>query len=57
MTREQKAAVMRKTDCDLNRAKDCVARASEILMEAGMTKDADKLMQIVYRIEALQNWY
>jgi len=57
MRREEKAEVMSYTDSDLNKAKDLMARSAEKLEEKGLHRDAVRLMNMVYNLEAFQNKY
>lgn len=57
MRREEKVEVMSYTDSDLNKAKDLMARSAEKLEEKGLHRDAVRLMNMVYNLEAFQNKY
>lgn len=57
MKREEKAQVMKETAEDLNRAKDEMYEATLKLEAAGMVRDAERLMRMIYRLEAFQNKY
>lgn len=57
MKKEYKRESMDRTTDDLNRAKNCMARAAEDLERAGLLKDAEQLMNMVYRLEQFQNKY
>lgn len=57
MKREEKARAMEWADRNLNRAKDEIYEASEILRERGMNTDAEMLMKVIYKLEAFQNKY
>ena len=57
MKKETKRRYMDQASCDINAAKDRMDRAASILAEAGMDKDAEQLMKMVYRLEAFQNKY
>lgn len=57
MRKSEKNEIMSKTDNKLNKAKDLVAEAADILEENGLVGDAERLMKIVYRLEVIQNMY
>lgn len=57
MRKSEKNEIMSKTDSKLNKAKDLVAEAADILEENGLVGDAERLMKIVYRLEVIQNMY
>ena len=57
MKKETKREVMNSTDCQLNGAKDKIYEAVQKLQENGMNIEAEQLMKIIYRIEAIQNKY
>lgn len=57
MKREEKAQVMNRTSNELNKAKDEICKASEMLRMYGMDADAEKLMILVYKLEVFQNKY
>lgn len=57
MKREEKAKAMDWTERHLNRAKDEIYEASEILRERGMNTDAEMLMKMIYKLETFQNKY
>lgn len=57
MTKAEKANTMEMTEYELNRAKSLMQEAVETLNEAGMTKDADQLLKMIYKLEAFQNKY
>ena len=57
MTRKEKAEVMYRNEDELNKAKYAMARVAEALENAGMTKDAETLMKMVYKLEAFEHKY
>ena len=57
MKKARKLEIMNKTTYDLNEAKARIDYASRLLEEFGLTKDAEDLMKIVFKIEAIQNKY
>ena len=57
MKKTRKFEIMDKTTYDLNEAKERIARSSRLLEAYELTKDAEDLMKIVYKIEAIQNKY
>ena len=57
MRKSEKNEIMSKTDSKLNKAKDLMAEAADILEENGLVGDAERLMKMVYRLEAFQNMY
>ena len=57
MRKTRKSEIMNKTTYDLNEAKERIARSSRLLEAYELTKDAEDLMKIVYKIEAIQNKY
>ena len=57
MKKEKKQEVMNSTICELNGAKDRIYEAVQKLQENGMNIEAEQLMKIIFRIEAIQNKY
>lgn len=57
MKKQDKQAVMKKVSCDINVAKDRIYSAVGVLESSGMGVDAEKLMSIIYKLEAIQNKY
>ena len=57
MKKEKKQEVMNTTTGELNGAKDRIYEAVQKLQENGMNIEAEQLMKIIYRIEAIQNKY
>lgn len=57
MTRERKAKVMDKASDAINRAKDSMYSAVQTLQDGGLYKDAETLMNMIYRLEKFQNKY
>ena len=54
MTKSEK---MKRADYDINVAKDRMYSAVQKLEEQGLTKDAEQLMRMIYKLEAFQNKY
>ena len=57
MKKEEKREIINTTICELNGAKDRIYEAVQKLQDKGMVQDAEILMKIIYKIEALQNKY
>jgi hypothetical protein len=57
MKKQDKQAVMKKASYDINVAKDRIYGAVGVLESSGMVVDAEKLMSIIYKLEAIQNKY
>ena len=54
---EKKAEIMKRASDDITPAKDRLYRAVQTLEESGMSKDAEQLMKMIYRIESFQTKY
>ena len=57
MKKEKKQEIFRGSSCDFNRAKDSLYDVVRKLEFEGLMRDADQLMNMIYRIEAFQNKY
>lgn len=57
MKKQDKQAVMKKVSYDINVAKDRIYSAIGVLESSGMGVDAEKLMSLIYKLEAIQNKY
>ena len=57
MKKQEKKEAMNRVSCDINAAKDRIYSAVGALESSGMGSDAEKLMNIIYKLEAIQNKY
>lgn len=57
MTRKEKAEALNQVGYDLNIAKDRMYKSVVNLTSAGMAKEADQLMKMIFKLEAFQNKY
>lgn len=57
MTLKEKAKVMHELSCNFDRIKYGLDECAEHLESHGMNADAESLMKMVYRVEAMQNKY
>lgn len=57
MKKQEKKEAMKRVSCDINAAKDRIYNAVGALESSGMGSDAEKLMNLIYKLEAIQNKY
>lgn len=57
MKKHEKKEIMKRTSCDLDVAKGRIYSAVGVLESSGLGSDAEKLMSIIYKLEAIQNKY
>jgi hypothetical protein len=57
MKKQEKKEIMKRTSCDLDVAKGRIYSAVGVLESSGLGSDAEKLMSIIYKLEAIQNKY
>lgn len=57
MTKAEWIEAMDAVEYDLNKSKDKIWRVADDLREKGMNREANALMNIVYKIEYIQNKY
>lgn len=57
MTKTEKAKRMNKAANDIDKAKNLLQRASDILADEGMWRDSEQLFRMICKIEAFETKY